>query len=113
MIGPRANLDADCSEPKVIKYAKTSDLQLNSQIKCLRRIVKVSAYVSNDDFLFKEGSICFGENEKIKKFENGHYQIGLPWKPSSPQLIDSNEQAKVRLNYLKKQLTKNRTLLEK
>ena len=76
LIGPRANLDADCGELKVIKYAKTSDLQLNSQIKCLRRIVKVSFYVSNDDFLSKKDRYALEKMKRSKSLKMVIIKLG-------------------------------------
>ena len=48
--------------------------------------------------------------EKTVKFENGHYQLGLPWRESPPALPNNQTQANSRLQCLKKRLQRNESL---
>ena len=57
--------------------------------------------------LSKEDRYALQVMENSKKFENGHYEIALPWRPGSPQLQDNRAQALSRLASLKRRFDKN------
>ena len=45
--------------------------------------------------------------------KNGHYEIALPWKTYSPNLVNNRSVAKCRLSLLKKQLQREPLVREK
>ena len=61
----------------------------------------------HDKPLAKEDRYALQVMKESKKFENGHYEIVLLWKPGSPQLQNNWNQALSHLASLKQRFYKN------
>lgn len=54
----------------------------------------------------KEDKLVFDQAEKSLKFENGHYEVGIPWKPDAPKLQNNYDMALQRLKNTEQRLLK-------
>ena len=116
LLGPRQEnnkcLWSDSCQEIAVNYVKVSDTLLTKQIDCLRRLDDVPSYRKNI-LLSKEEHYALHLLKQSKKVVKGCYQFALPWKPGAPRLIDSYQQAAIRLSHLKQCMERNPLLKEK
>ena len=69
--------------------------------------------ISSKAAISVEDQRALSQMETSVKLVNGHYQLGLPWRHKSVNLLNNCEFAFERLRYLKKKIQRNPHLFEK
>ena len=93
-----------------INCVRKSDQLIQEQIQCLWKLDNVPDITVSSSAMSKNDRYALKLMEDSKKFVDGHYQLGLLWRPGSPTLKSNYCQALSRLQSLKRRFSKDPNL---
>ena len=96
-----------------LNFVRNDDETLHRQMKSMFRSDFNEPMISSKAAMSVEDQRALSQMETSVKLVNGHYQLGLPWRHKSVNLLNNREFAFERLRYLKKKIQHNPRLFEK
>ena len=85
---------------------KTNDL-LQKQVECLWKLDNVPTLSCLGVSMSKNNRYAMKILEESQQYKDGHYQVGLLWRPRAPKLKSNYQQALQRLQTLKRRMQKD------
>ena len=91
-------------------FINKADKDLNQTLQKFWEIDTSGSLTEKETLLSVEDSYALREVSQSLKFEDGRYEVAMPWKPNAPELPNNYEMAMSRLQSTERGLLKNRDI---
>ena len=93
-------------------FVNQVDTDLNKTLQKFWEIDTSGSFAQKETSLSPEDSYALREVRQSLKFENGRYEVAMPWKPNAPELPNNYDMALNRLKSTERRLLKNEDIVK-